>query len=50
MKGANAGQQSSSQESAQFMATEIKGLPCFNPRDDPDTLSIHWKRSFNLHL
>ena len=51
--GASDSQQSSSQESAQFKATEIKDLPCFNPRDDPNTLSIRWKRwkrSFNLYL
>ena len=48
-----AGQASSSQESAQLLATEIKGIPCFNPKDDPNTLSIRWKRwkrSFNLYL
>ena len=39
-EGAGTSQQSSGQESAQFLATEIKGLPCFNPRDDPNTLSI----------
>ena len=43
-EGAGTSQQSSGQESAQFLATEIKGLPCFNPRDDPNTLSIRWKR------
>ena len=44
---------SSSQQSAQLFASEIKGLPCFNPKDDPNTLSIRWKRwkrSFNLYL
>ena len=44
---------SSSQQSAQLLASEIKGLPCFNPKDDPNTLSIRWKRwkrSFNLYL
>ena len=35
---------SSSQQSAQLLASEIKGLPCFNPKDDPNTLSIRWKR------
>ena len=43
----------STQESAQLLALEIKGLPCFNPKDDPNTLSIRWKRwkrSFNLYL
>ncbi|XP_028405744.1 uncharacterized protein LOC114528314 [Dendronephthya gigantea] len=48
-----ASQASSSQESAQLLATEIKGLPCFNPKDDPNTLSIRWKRwkrSFNLYV
>ena len=44
---------SSSQQSAQLLASEIKGLPCFNPKDDPNTLFIRWKcwkRSFNLYL
>ena len=44
---------SSSQQSAQLLASEIKGLPCFNPKDDPNTLSIRWKRwkrSFKLYL
>ena len=43
----------STQESAQLLALEIKGLPCFNPKDDQNTLSIRWKRwkrSFNLYL
>ena len=43
----------SSQQSSQLLASEIKGLPCFNPKDDPNTLSIRWKRwerSFNLYL
>ena len=40
----------STQESAQLLALEIKGLPCFNPKGDPNTLSIRWKRSFNLYL
>ena len=38
----------------QVLSTEvIKSLPCFNPRDDPNTLSVRWKRwkrSFNLYL
>ena len=44
---------SSSQESVQLLASEIKGLPYFNPKDDPNTLFIswkRWKRSFNLYL
>ena len=28
---------SSSQQLAQLLASEIKGLPCFNPKDDPNT-------------
>ena len=37
----------------QFLATEVRNLPCFNPREDPNTLSVHWKRwkrSFELYL
>ena len=38
----------------QVLSTEvIRSPPCFNPRDDPNTLSVRWKRwkrSFNLYL
>ena len=44
---------SSGQETPQLLSTEIRGLPCFNPRDDPNRLSVcwkRWKRYFNLYL
>ena len=47
----SSGEQASSSES--LLSTDVKGLPCFNPRDDPTNLVIrwkHWKRSFNLYL
>ena len=37
----------------QFSATEVRNLPCFNPREDPNTLSVRWKRwkrSFELYV
>ena len=38
---------------AQFGTSEVRNLPCFNPREDPNTLSVRWKRwrhSFELYL
>ena len=38
---------------AHFAASEVRNLPCFNPREDPNTLSVRWKRwkrSFELYL
>ena len=40
-------------EQACFLNTDIKGIPCFNPREDPTNLAVRWKRwkrSFNLFL
>ena len=40
-------------QQTQFLATEVRNLPCFNPREDPNTLSVRWKRwkrSFELYL
>ena len=34
----------------QFSATEVRNLPCFNPREDPNTLAVRWKRSFELYV
>ena len=37
----------------QFSATEVRNLPCFNPREDRNTLSVRWKRwkrSFELYV
>ena len=37
----------------QFSATEVRNLPCFNLREDPNTLSVRWKRwkrSFELYV
>ncbi|XP_015765541.1 PREDICTED: uncharacterized protein LOC107344406 [Acropora digitifera] len=48
---ASSGEQASSSDS--LLRTDVKGLPCFNPRDDPTNLAVRWKRwkrSFNLHL
>ena len=39
--------------SGNLFSTDVKGLPCFNPRYDPTNLAIRWKRwkrSFNLYL
>ena len=48
---ASSGEQASS--SGSLLSTDVKGLPCFNPRDDPTNLAERWKRwkrSFNLYL
>ena len=48
---ASSGEQASNFES--LLSTDVKGLPCFNPRDDPTNLAgrwERWKRSFNLYL
>ena len=42
------GDQALSSES--LLSTDDKGLPCFNPRNDPTNLAVHWKRSLNLYL
>ena len=45
------GEQASSYGS--LLSTDVIGLPCFNPRDDPTNLEVRWKRwkrSFNLYL
>ena len=45
------GEQASS--SGNLLSTDVKGLPCFSPRDDPTNLAVRWerwKRSFNLYL
>ena len=47
---ASSGEQASSSDS--LLRTDVKGLPCFNPRDDPTNLAVRWKRwkrSFNLY-
>ena len=34
-------------------ALEVRGLPCFDPKGEPTTLSIRWKkwkRAFNLYV
>ena len=36
--------------SGSLLSTDVKGLPCFNPRDDLTNLAVRWRRSFNLHL
>ena len=44
---------SQGQETAQFLPSEVRTLPCFNPRDDPTTLAVRWRRwrrSFNLYV
>ena len=36
-----------------LLGSEVKNLPCFNPREDPNTLSVcwkRWKRSLELYL
>ena len=38
---------------ASLLASDVKGIPCFNPREDPTNLAARWKRwkrSFNLFL
>ena len=48
---ASSGEQASS--SGSLLSTDVKGLPCFNPRDDATNLAVRWKRwkrSFNLYL
>lgn len=38
---------------AQFLTSEARNLPCFNPREDFNTLFVswkRWKRSFELYL
>ena len=48
---ASSGEQASS--SGSLLSTDVKGLPCFNPRDDPSSLAVRWKRwkrSSNLYL
>ena len=45
---ASSGEQASSSES--LLSTDVKGLPCFNPRNDPTNLAVRWKRSLNLYL
>ncbi|KAK2551951.1 hypothetical protein P5673_026947, partial [Acropora cervicornis] len=42
------GDQALSSES--LLSTDDKGLPCFNPRNDPTNLAVRWKRSLNLYL
>ena len=40
-------------QSTQFSTTEVRNLPCFNPREDPNTLAVRWKRwkrSFELYV
>ena len=47
----SSGEQAST--SGSLLTTDVKGLPCFNPTDDPTNLVVqwkHWKRSFNLYL
>ena len=49
--GTNAASQG--QETAQFLPSEVRTLPCFNPREDPTTLAVRWRRwrrSFNLYV
>ena len=32
---------------------EVRGLPCFDPKGEPNSLSVRWKRwkrAFNLYL
>ena len=45
---ASSGEQASSSES--LLSTDVKGLPCLNPRNDPTNLAVCWKRSLNLYL
>ena len=48
---ASSGEQASSSDS--LLSTNVKGFPCFNPRDDPTNLAVRWKRwkrSFNSYL
>ena len=38
---------------ASLLTSDVKGIPCFNPREDPTNLAARWKRwkrSFNLFL
>ncbi|XP_028404164.1 uncharacterized protein K02A2.6-like [Dendronephthya gigantea] len=38
---------------ASLLTSDVKGLPCFNPREDPTNLAVRWKRwkrSFNVFL
>ena len=40
-------------EQASLLTTDVRGIPCFNPREDPTNLAVRWKRwkrSFNLYL
>ena len=43
----------SGQSTAVTSQLDVRGIPCFNPREDPTNLAVRWrrwKRSFNLYL
>ena len=56
LQGGSAESQATGSQAAQptqFSATEVRNLPCFNPREDPNTLSVRWKcwkRSFEPYV
>ena len=29
---------------------EVRGLPCFDPKGEPNSLSVRWKPAFNLYV
>ena len=54
--GTSEDSQSTTSQAAQpfhFLATEVRKVLCFNPREDPNNLSVRskrWKRLFQLYL
>ena len=40
-------------EGEKQVLSEVRGLPCFDPKGEPNSLSVRWKRwkrAFNLYL